>query len=361
VIDDGFYLANILFRNLLASGRILDQWDFVDGDSISVIVDSLKSSHGANVLSVIGGEFPELFTGVAFHAHFLLYRAEDGESEYFVEEDFVAAAIERSVAKGARIINISLGYRYDFDTLPDHPYSYFDGRTGPASKAALGAAKRNVLVVASMGNEHSYHPEEPNMTSPADADSILSVGAMRDDNSACGFSSRGRTFDGRLKPEISAPGCPVPVSNSSTESGIAWWNGTSFAAPMVSGIAALVWQVNPAAHAQDIRQAITMSGNRSNQPDTIVGHGLVNAMRAIQNLLNEPYVNFTLPGVILAAKRKSFTIGILTVGQSRHKYFYTIKGQRKAVFSGEGLGYGDEMVWTPGHDLAYQVLFMVDR
>src|SRR6185295_912752 len=99
--------------------------------------------------------------------------------ETYVEEDYVAAAIERAVDSGAHVISISLAYRYDYtDGSPNLPYSSLNGRTRPSSLAALGAARRGVLVSVAMGNDGPTLPSGPTISAPADADSILSVGIL---------------------------------------------------------------------------------------------------------------------------------------------------------------------------------------
>ena len=110
VIDADFHLGNEIFRPLRSEGRIADQWDFVDGNPRAV-TESLAGSHGASCLSLIGGNLPGTMVGVAPEATFFLYRAEEAAQERYVEEDFVAAAIERAVDSGAQVISISLGYR----------------------------------------------------------------------------------------------------------------------------------------------------------------------------------------------------------------------------------------------------------
>jgi hypothetical protein len=301
VIDDGFSLGHqafLSFQNAVQNpdslpNKILDQKDFVD-TTASPISLQLGNSHGAKVLSLLAGKqhSDHSLTGVVPYAQFLLYRAEKASSESPVEEDYVAAAIERAVEKGANVINISLGYRYDFSdsTYTEHPYSYLDGTHSPASVAALQAARRNTLVVVSMGNENWSHPGTANITVPADADSILSVGAgFLNEGSyfPCGFSSRGPTFDGRIKPEVSAPGCAVPVIHSTVDSLWELGQGTSFSAPIVAGMAALLWQLFPNQTAQDIRTALIESGNNHMTPNDSIGHGLVNMERAYQYLLKQ--------------------------------------------------------------------------
>ena len=129
VIDADFHLGSPIFSAMKT--RIRDQWDFVAGRP-QAVTDSLLNSHGAACMSLIGGNLPGTLVGMAPDAEFLLYRAEEGAQERYVEEDWVAAAIERAVDSGAQVISISLGYRYDYtDGQPDLPYG-FPGWTYPA-------------------------------------------------------------------------------------------------------------------------------------------------------------------------------------------------------------------------------------
>lgn len=285
VIDADFHLGRPIFDHMRP--RIADQWDFVDGDSLAAD-DGLFSSHGAECMSLIGGNLPGTYVGAAPDAEFLLYRAEDDFGERYVEEDFVAAAIERAVDSGAQVINISLGYRYEYDSEPDLPYEAFDGRTRPSSLAALGAARRNVLVAVSVGNMPDSIPRLPSLAAPSDADSILAVGIVNVLRQRCGYSCTGPSADGRVKPDVVSMGignCTVPVANPARDgSAVANFAGTSFASPAVAGAAVLLRQLRPDASAEEVRQALIRTADRYARPDSGVGHGLVDAAAAARYL-----------------------------------------------------------------------------
>lgn len=292
VMDADFRLGHQAFDSLYARGAIVDQWDFV-GDTSVAVNRSLGGSHGAWVLSQIGGELPGVLEGLAPHARFLLYRTENEVDEAYVEEDYLAAALERAVDSGAHVINISLGYRYDFTSEANVPYSAMNGRTRPSSLAALGAARRGALVVVAVGNEGLSRFGEPTVTAPSDADSILAVGIEGATGERCSYSSTGPTFDGRLKPELSSLGCTVPVANASTATGAFNQSGTSFAAPVVAGVAALLKQLHsdPVAGAsQRIRLALMSTAAGAGSPDNLTGNGLMRAAEAHRALLPPPPV-----------------------------------------------------------------------
>lgn len=277
VLDADFFLGNAAFDALRAEGRIVDQYDFVADRPLSVS-NGFSDSHGATVLSIIGGDSPGLLQGAAPGAEFLLYRTEEDASETYVEEDYLAAAMERAVDSGAQVVNISLGYRFQFDGQPDLPFSAMDGRTRPSSLAVLMAARRNVLVTVSVGN---YNVEsESGVQAPGDADSILAVGIADSEGRRCSYSCVGPTADGRTKPDLVGLGpnfCRVSAADPLQEQGYSDVSGTSFSAPALAGAAALLRQGFPLASAMDIRAALLQSATQASHPDDSLGFGVARA------------------------------------------------------------------------------------
>jgi serine protease AprX len=292
IIDADFHLGSPFFKDLLTQNRIKDQYDFVSKKPIAITRKLIRSSHGAQCLSLIGGSLPGTLVGVAPNADFLLYRSEDNDHETFVEEDYVAEGIERAVDSGAQVISISLGYRYEYDDgSPDLDFSTMDGKTRPSSIAALGAARRNVLVSVSVGNlpASSHIPVTPSISAPADADSILAVGIADRLRNKCSYSCTGPSADGRVKPDIASLGlygsCSVALANTGNDSGLVDRSGgTSFAAPVVAGIAALLRQMHPQLSAEAIRQALIKTADRYAKPDSGLGYGIVDAWAAFKRL-----------------------------------------------------------------------------
>ncbi len=156
------------------------------------------------------------------------------------------------------------------------------------------------------------------VTRPADADSAVTVaawvhrtqwvnwqGGNQSNNQPLGeratFSSIGPRIDGVLKPEIMAPGSvtisardnDLTISNSrmisndgvNDGSGPANYSisqGTSMAAPVVAGVLALLREAYPEARPAEIRQMLFESGSQAESPDTLVGHGLLDAVKAFE-------------------------------------------------------------------------------
>lgn len=281
IIDDGF----VLQHKALQDASVLDAWDYVSDDSVPWDEGPAPWAwdHGTATASLIASSWVVTLPGIAPYADLLLYRTEDDDHETLVEEDHLAAAIERATVHGARVISISLGYRYLFDGgLPDHPYDSLDGKTLVASVTAAKAAGRDVVVVAAMGNEGSYGSRS--LGSPADADSILAVGAIAENGLLCGFSSTGPAADGRIKPELVAYGCSVPVATGQGPEGFYEGGaGTSYATPLVAGAALLLRQYQPAWSAMTVRRALLRSGSRSGSPDTLQGWGLPDLRKLLSN------------------------------------------------------------------------------
>src|SRR2546425_9434850 len=122
-----------------------------------------------------------------------------------------------------------------------------DGRTTDVSRAAEIAASKGMLLVNAVGNEGqmSWHY----LIAPADVngDSLIAVGAVRFDGSPAGFSSYGPSADGRIKPDLAAPGVDVPVVVSTIDDpgGYTIPSGTAGAAPLGAGLAARIMEAPP--------------------------------------------------------------------------------------------------------------------
>ncbi|MCB9496410.1 MAG: S8 family serine peptidase [Fibrobacteria bacterium] len=295
VIDDGF----VLQHHVLEDASVVDAHDWVDDDGIPW--DSGPApwewSHGTATAGLIASRWDVTLPGVAPFVDLLLYRTEDDAREDLVEEDHLAAALERAVERGAGVASISLGYRFAFDGgVPDHPYSAFDGRQLVASRTASWAAGRNVVVVAAIGNEGGFGPGS--LGSPADADSILAVGAIAENGLLCPFSSLGPSADGRIKPDLVAFGCGMPVATGDSAGGYTdGGGGTSFATPLVAGAAALLRQLYPGWSALQVRDSLRASGANASRPDNKLGWGLPDLRRFLVGTTRTEPGPFRLPGV----------------------------------------------------------------
>jgi subtilisin family serine protease len=228
------------------------------------------------VLSLLAGYIPELYVGTAPEAQYWLLRTEVGGSEYLVEEYNWIAAAEFADSAGVDIINSSLGYTTFDDSTQNHSFQDLDGDTTPISRAASIAASKGMLVVSSAGNlgDNSWQ----HISAPADADSIITVGSVGPNRNYAFFSSTGPTSDGRIKPDLAAQGVANIVQQVDSSFVIA--NGTSFSAPIISGLAACLWQKFPELSNMELMEKLFRSGHQYANPDTLIGYGIPSFSRA---------------------------------------------------------------------------------
>lgn len=268
ILDAGFFKADSLhvFESMYQNNQILGTKDIVNPNGNVYN----ESSHGMKVLSVIGSNYPGQLIGTAPKAHFYLIRTEDVSSEYLIEEYNWAAGAEFADSIGADIINSSLGYYLFDDTTQNHSYEKLNGNTAIVTRAADMAASKGILVVTSAGNEGEDLWKH--IISPCDGDSVLCVGAISTDSTKAVFSSFGPRIDGQIKPNIMAVGREVIVAH--WDNSFVLGNGTSYSAPVISGLAACLWEAFPNSTNLQIFKAIEQSANQYNFPDSAMGYGI---------------------------------------------------------------------------------------
>jgi len=270
IFDAGFPGVDTMavFRELIESGRLKGTYDFVDLDQM--VFDANR--HGMNVLSTMASKLPGVMTGTAPHASYWLFRTEDAPTEFMIEECNWVRAIEYADSLGIDVVNSSLGYTVFDDPNTSHTYADLDGKTTIITRAASIAASKGILVVNSAGN--SGDSEWNYIGAPADADSILTIGATDASGNYASFSSKGPSFDGRVKPNVVGQGKGTTLADQ--YGGTINGNGTSFSSPIIAGLAACLWQANPEKSAQQIIKAIEQSASQYNQPDFNMGYGIPN-------------------------------------------------------------------------------------
>lgn len=263
VLDSGFHFSShVAFSKL----TVIDQYDFVQNDDN---VDGDSYDHGTQTLSLIGGMDPGKFYGVGFGAHFLLAKTEDVSSETSVEEDNFVAAIEWGEERGADILSASLGYAYPIYT----DKSVFNGNTTISARGVNAAAKRGLICIIAAGNDG---PGRSTVSTPGDAFGSITIGSVTSSGSISSFSSRGPTYDGRIKPEVCARGSSAWVVNQNSDVDYRTNSGTSFATPIVAGAVAVLLSVNSSLTPDNVRSALTLTASQSTSPDNSYGWGILN-------------------------------------------------------------------------------------
>ena len=280
MFDTGYRKDHPAFASAYAESRVLAEYDFIweDGNTQNETGQdpSYQHSHGTNTWSIAGGEAPGNLYGPAYKAFFLVAKTEWVPAESTSEEDNWAAAAEWVDSIGGDIISSSLGY-FGFDDGFSYTDADMNGDVAITTRAADLAAANGILVCNSAGNSG---PNPGTITAPADADSIIAAGAVSSTGVIASFSSRGPTFDERLKPELVARGVSTYLAVASTLS-YGSGNGTSYSCPLLAGCAALLWSARPTLTNMQVREALIGSADRSGTPDNTYGYGLPNLMTAL--------------------------------------------------------------------------------
>ena len=274
VCDGGFYNANIL--TCFRQEQELGHFDFTD-DAVDIYGHT--GTHGTECLSTISGS-TTIYKGAATKANYYLMRSEESKTESPKEMDNLVVALETADSLGVNVFSVSLGYTEFDNSSWTLPKTALNGKSTRASLAATIAARKGMLVFVAAGNDGTSSWRT--ICSPADADSIITVGAVTTDSVAGNFSSYGPSADGRVKPEVCAVGVRTTLIHPNGT--IVTSNGTSFATPLMAGFAASLWSALPDENAMQIRDRIIRSAHLypNNDPRHQMGYGIPDAWQAYQ-------------------------------------------------------------------------------
>ncbi len=273
MLDTGYNLAHEAFLEL----DVIAEWDFVQDDSVTSNQpgdNASQHNHGTITMSTIGGLKAYEFVGGAPNAQFALAKTEIYDQEIQIEEDYYVMGLEWADSVGATVVSSSLGY------LAWYTYEDMDGETAVTTNAVDVAASKGITVVTAMGNERAT--EWHYLIAPADADSVIAVGAVDSSGDLTNFSSVGPTADGRLKPDVVARGSSTSAVSPWDSTGYTFASGTSLSTPLVAGTAALLAQAHSDWGPVEIRQALRYSADQAFSPDTLRGYGLPDVLAALQ-------------------------------------------------------------------------------
>ncbi|MGW6785746.1 type VII secretion-associated serine protease mycosin [Streptomyces sp. NPDC054987] len=297
VIDTGVDRANPQLSGALDVGAGKDFVDPKGGDGTTDTV-----GHGTKVAGLIAAR-PQQgtgFVGLAPEATVIPIRQNDGQGKGNALS--LSQAIDHAVAKGAQVINISQ------DT--DVPLTA-DSELGKSVQKAIAA---NVVVVASAGNDGMSGQKRK--TYPAAFPGVLAVGASDRNNERAAFSQPG-DFIG-----VAAPG--VDMVSTVPGFGQCIDNGTSFAAPYVAGLAALLRAEHGDWSAQQIVWQIQNTAERAvNGRDDYVGWGVVDPVRAVSQDQEAPKAPVPDPGPPPATAPQAAPLQLTETAQERQERYGT--------------------------------------
>ncbi|MBI2401538.1 MAG: S8 family serine peptidase [Gemmatimonadetes bacterium] len=294
MLDTGFETGHPAF----ASAKVIAQRDFVFNDAVvsNQPNDAAGASrHGTATWSLLAANVPGTLIGIAPEAQYILAKTEDVRSETHAEEDNFVAALEWAASLDAKVVSASLGYLVGSDF--GYTFSQLNGDIAVTTIASDLAAQRGITVVNSVGNDG---PNPRTLGTPADGDSVIAVGAEDSTGTLAAFSSRGPTADGRIKPDVTAPGVQVWVLDTQAAGGFSRLNGTSFAAPLIAGAAALLREIHPQLTGVEVGDALRRAGNGAPRPDNNRGWGLPDGLTAA----TFPY------GIVVSSPRDSLLTAV---------------------------------------------------
>ena len=292
LLDTGFNLEHIALERV----DVIAQHDFINDDNNTADEadqdDPGQDDHGSVVLGILAADAPGQLIGVAPRARYLLGKTERVSQhglvfERQIEEDWWIEGIEWLEEMGADVVSSSLGY-FEWYRFAD-----LDGKTAKVTVAANLAVQKGMSVVIAAGNLGTLPTSEAfglpgRITPPADGFDVLTIGAVDRDGQVLPFSSRGPTFDGRVKPDLMAMGEGVTSIDSTTREGfLNNYVGTSSATPLAAGVVALLIEAYPLATVQDIVNVLRRTASQSGKPNNIAGYGIIHAQPAYDRLLDQ--------------------------------------------------------------------------
>ncbi|WP_191293162.1 type VII secretion-associated serine protease mycosin [Kitasatospora herbaricolor] len=260
VIDTGVDDANPQL-----AGKVLDGTSLLKDKDKNVVPGGGKDDlvgHGTKVAGIIAASKRDTtgFVGLAKGANILAIRQNDNEGNGDVGT--LVTAIRLAVDRGARVINISQDVRSSDDS------GRFPGYDALKDAVDYAESKR-VVVVASSGNDGREGP-----TYPAAYPTVLAVGASDRNNERASFSQYGDFVD------VAAPG--VDMLSTVPKQGQCVDNGTSFAAPYVAGVAALLVGAHPDWTPAQVRARIEQTAQRTEHAQNrFIGWGVVDPVKAV--------------------------------------------------------------------------------
>jgi subtilisin family serine protease len=295
VIDAGFFGANDTqtLKHLFDTNLVLGIKDYVNPKKVDYfgVQETASDFHGTEVLNAITGRNTKenYQLGLATNANFYLARTDSGNKEFRGEEDNWLAAMEWMDSLGVRLINTSLGYAKGFSN-PKESYlpEQMDGKTSVIARAArMAVEEKGMVVVVSAGNEGDDRSWQI-VSTPADVEGVIAVGATNELGMKMGYSSIGPEFLAYNKPNVSCYSL----------------FGTSLAAPVITGFVACLLQANPRLSNKEIKKILEKSSNLYPFANNFIGFGIPNAQKAIDLTNNiEPRITTKIIEIVEGEKQ----------------------------------------------------------
>ena len=302
VVDSGLWEHPALTNDTSGKPRLLAKYDAIANVTGKEVFDA--SGHGTHMTSIIAHNGPVtrdgvptgVFKGVAPDVNLVSVKAFDvaGRGDLLDIVRAIQWVVDNRETYNIRVLNLS------FTATPRWHY-WLD----PLNQAVMQAWASGITVIAAAGNEG---PDPMTIGSPGNLPFVITVGAVtdswtpldKDDDYIPDFSSRGPTPDAHIKPDVVAPGGHLtgltrPGSGLTLDhpdyvlrTGEFVMSGSSQATALVSGVAALLLQLEPDLRPEDIKCKLMTSAEPAINRDGLLayspfqqGHGYINATRAV--------------------------------------------------------------------------------
>jgi subtilisin family serine protease len=235
-------------------------WDFVNGSG------SVKDNqyHGTHVAGTIAAAYSDKISGVAPYAKLMSvpFLSSKGSGTEFNGAKTIVYAADH----GAKIVNCSWGA---------------EGSSPVIEEAVRYAAKKGVLVIAAAGNSKVNIDRTIHTPAAITLDNIVSVGAT---SGLAGNKASYSNF-GAINVDLAAPGSNI--KSTSPKNGTKVLSGTSMATPHVSGVAAVLWSIDPTLTADEVKSILMESTvKKTTWRKKSQSEGVLNANNAVQMLLS---------------------------------------------------------------------------
>jgi len=289
VIDTGIDAAHVD----LDGGKVIAWKDYINNKTTPYD----DNGHGTHVAGTIAGEGDgnSKYEGVAKGSALIGLKvlAANGTGPSSGSAAAVDWCITNKDTYGIDVINMSLGTSGSSDG------------TDASSLAVNKAVESGITVVVAAGNAG---PKKYTIGAPAAASKALTVGNMIDvgeDGFGLAFlSSRGPTADGRMKPDIGAPGTNITSAKTNTGNGYVTYSGTSMATPFTAGTVALMLDANKNLTPTQVKNIITSNAEdwAGNGQDVDYGYGRLDGYKVIKEAGGFSGSNIATPNHMYASE-----------------------------------------------------------
>jgi len=256
----------------LSGNKVVAWVDYVNGKP-TPYDDHGHGTHVSSTIAGTGNASDGKYKGVAPEAS--LMEAKVLNSQGSGSNTNILKAIDWAVSNGAQVISMSLGSSSHSQAMDD---------------AIKNAVSKGVVVVVAAGNSG---PGAGTIACPGDSPDAITVGAVDRNDAIASFSSRGPTYDGRIKPDVTNMGVGLmaaKASGTNAGKGTQYYvamSGTSMATPMTSGVVALLLQANRSLTPAQVKEILTKTAKPlgGSVPNNNYGYGRVDAKAALDYVL----------------------------------------------------------------------------